>query len=69
MRSIDVALAFPSVLIALLVTAAFSPGWATVVIAVGLINVPLFCRPVRATVISIVTWTMSGRERSANCTG
>jgi peptide/nickel transport system permease protein len=54
MRSIDVALAFPSVLIALLVTAAFSPGWATVVIAVGLINVPIFARQVRATVLTVV---------------
>jgi peptide/nickel transport system permease protein len=54
MRSIDVALAFPSVLIALLVAAAFSPGWATVVIAVGLINVPIFARQVRATVLTVV---------------
>ncbi len=54
MRSIDVALAFPSVLIALLVTAAFSPGWTTVVIAVGLINVPIFARQVRATVLTVV---------------
>jgi peptide/nickel transport system permease protein len=53
MRSIDVALAFPSVLIALLVAAAFSPGWATVVIAVGLINVPIFARQVRATVLTL----------------
>jgi peptide/nickel transport system permease protein len=54
MRSIDVALAFPSVLIALLVTAAFAPGWGTVVIAVGLINVPIFARQVRATVLTVV---------------
>lgn len=54
MRSIDVALAFPSVLIALLVAAAFSPGWGTVVLAVGLINVPIFARQVRATVLTVV---------------
>jgi peptide/nickel transport system permease protein len=53
MRSIDVALAFPSVLIALLVAAAYRPSWATVVIAVGLINVPVFARQVRATVLSV----------------
>jgi peptide/nickel transport system permease protein len=53
MRSIDVALAFPSVLIALLVAAAYRPSWSTVVIAVGLINVPVFARQVRATVLSV----------------
>jgi peptide/nickel transport system permease protein len=54
MRTVDVALAFPSVLIALLVAAAFHPGWGTVIIAVGLINVPIFARQVRATVMSVV---------------
>ena len=54
MRSVDVALAFPSVLIALLVAVAFHPGWGTVIVAVGLINVPIFARQVRATVISVV---------------
>lgn len=54
MRSIDVALAFPSVLIALLVAAAIQPGWGTVVIAVGLINVPIFARQVRASVLTVI---------------
>jgi peptide/nickel transport system permease protein len=53
MRAIDVALAFPSILIALLVAAAYRPSWASVVIAVGLINVPVFARQVRATVLSV----------------
>jgi peptide/nickel transport system permease protein len=53
MRAIDIALAFPSVLIALLIAAAFRPGWATVIIAVGLINVPAIARQVRATVVSV----------------
>lgn len=54
MRGIDIALAFPSVLIALLVSAAYRPSWLTVVIAVGLINVPVFARQVRAEVMSII---------------
>jgi peptide/nickel transport system permease protein len=53
MRAIDVALAFPSVLIALLVSAAYGPSWAAVVVAVGLINVPVFARQVRATVLTV----------------
>lgn len=53
MRGIDVALAFPSILIALLMAAAYRPSWAAVVIAVALINVPLFARQVRATVLTV----------------
>jgi peptide/nickel transport system permease protein len=53
MRAIDVALTFPGVLIALLLAAAFRPGWGTVVVAVGLINLPLFVRQVRATVLGL----------------
>lgn len=53
MRSIDVALAFPSILVALLVAMAFRRGWEAVVVAVGLINVPVFARQVRATVLTI----------------
>lgn len=53
MRAIDVALTFPSILIALLCTAAFQPGWTTVVVAVALINVPVFARQARATVLAM----------------
>jgi peptide/nickel transport system permease protein len=53
MRAIDVALAFPSILIALLIAAAYRPSWASVVIAVGLINVPIFARQVRASVLTV----------------
>lgn len=53
MRAIDVALAFPSILIALLCSTAFQPGWTTVIVAVGLINVPVFARQSRATVLAM----------------
>lgn len=53
MRSIDIALAFPSILIALLVATAYRPGWGAVIIAVGLINVPVFARQVRVTVLTL----------------
>lgn len=53
MRSVDVALAFPSILIALLVAMALHPGWEAVIVAVGLINVPVFARQVRASVLTI----------------
>ena len=53
MRSIDITLAFPSILIALLVATAYRPGWTAVVLAVGLINVPIFARQVRVSVLSL----------------
>ena len=53
MRSVDVALAFPSILIALLVATAFARGWLTVILAVGLINTPVFARQVRVTVLGV----------------
>jgi len=53
MRSIDIALAFPSILIALLVATAYKPGWSAVILAVGLINVPVFARQVRVTVLTL----------------
>jgi peptide/nickel transport system permease protein len=53
MRAIDVALAFPSILVALLLAAAWQSSWFTVIVAVGLINVPTFARQVRATVLTV----------------
>lgn len=51
MRTVDIALAFPSILLALLVATALARGWAAVVISVGLINVPVFARQIRATTL------------------
>lgn len=53
MRSIEILLAFPAILIALLALVAMSPGWPAVISAVALINVPLFARQVRASVLSL----------------
>jgi peptide/nickel transport system permease protein len=53
MRGIDIMLAFPSILIALLTVSSLGAGWSAVIIAVGLINVPVFARQVRATVLTV----------------
>jgi peptide/nickel transport system permease protein len=53
MRLVDIALAFPSILLALLVTTAVARGWTAVIVSVGLINVPTFARQVRATVLGL----------------
>lgn len=68
MRAIDVALAFPSILIALLCSAAFQPGWTTVIVAVGLINVPVFARQSRATVLAMANldYVLASRAMGMN---
>lgn len=53
MRTIDVILTFPSILIALLVAMAFSRGWFAVIVSVGLINIPVFARQMRAAALTI----------------
>jgi peptide/nickel transport system permease protein len=53
MRTLDVALTFPSVLIALLVSVSIAPGWTRVIIAVGLMNIPTIARQCRATVLTV----------------
>lgn len=53
MRAIDVILSFPSLLVALLVVVALEPGWPAVMLAVGTINIPVFCRQIRATTLGL----------------
>lgn len=68
MRTIDVALAFPSILIALLVASALERGWSAVIIAVGLINVPVFARQIRASVMTMrdLDYVIASRAMGAN---
>ncbi|MBP89998.1 MAG: peptide ABC transporter permease [Planctomycetaceae bacterium] len=68
MRGIDIALAFPSILIALLVATAYRPGWAAVILAVGLINVPVFARQVRVTVLTLreLDYVLASKALGAN---
>jgi len=53
MRLVDIWLSFPSLLIAFLVIAVLQPGWTAVIIAVALINVPVFVRQIRAEVLAL----------------
>jgi peptide/nickel transport system permease protein len=68
MRAIDVQLSFPGVLVAMLVVVALSPGWPAVILAVGVINVPLFARQIRATVISVRDLDYVVASRAAGAT-
>jgi peptide/nickel transport system permease protein len=48
MRCMDALYSFPAILLALLITAVFSPGILTSMIAIGIVNIPIFARLTRA---------------------
>lgn len=55
MRSMDVVLAFPAVLLALLIIAVAGPGGLTSVIAIAIVYTPIFTRVVRGPALSLKT--------------
>ncbi|WP_425037608.1 ABC transporter permease [Primorskyibacter sp. S187A] len=48
MRGNDLVFAFPSLVIAILITAVFGPGAVNAIIAIGIFNIPVFARVARA---------------------
>ena len=52
-RFVDTLLAFPGILLAILVLAILGPGLTSVIIAVGIFGVPTYARVVRGTVLSV----------------
>jgi peptide/nickel transport system permease protein len=52
MRLMDIMLAFPSILLALVVVAVIGPGLLNAMIAVGIVSIPTYARITRASVIS-----------------
>lgn len=53
MRLVDALLAFPSIVLALAITAALGPSLTNAMIAIGVVNIPGFARLARAQVLSI----------------
>ncbi|NLG07659.1 MAG: ABC transporter permease [Deinococcales bacterium] len=53
MRLVDVAYAFPAILMALLLAAVYQPGTLTAMVAIGIATVPIFARIARAGVLSL----------------
>jgi len=70
MRGNDVIFAFPSLLLAILITAVFGPGAVNAIIAIGIFNIPVFARVTRGGALQL--WTrdyisaarVSGKEPS-----
>jgi peptide/nickel transport system permease protein len=55
MRATDVLLAFPAILLALLIVAVFEPGRWTSIAAIGIVYTPIFARVVRGPALSLKT--------------
>ncbi len=53
MRFMDILFAFPSILLALFIVSALGPNLTNTMIAIGIVNTPVFTRTVRASVISV----------------
>jgi peptide/nickel transport system permease protein len=53
MRTNDLIFAFPSLVIAILITAVFGPGAVNAIIAIGIFNVPVFARLSRGAALSL----------------
>ncbi|PLS16140.1 glutathione ABC transporter permease GsiD [Bacillus sp. M6-12] len=53
MRVMDILFAFPEILLALAVIAALGPGTLNTILAIGIVNIPVFTRLVRGAVLSI----------------
>jgi len=53
MRGIDVLLAFPYLLLALAIVAALGPGLRNAMLAIAVVNIPLFTRTVRGSVLEL----------------
>jgi len=53
MRLMDILLAFPAILLALLVVAVFGPGTATSIIAIAIVYTPIFARVARGPALSL----------------
>jgi len=63
MRGNDLVFAFPSLLLAILITAVFGPGAVNAIIAIGIFNIPVFARVVRGGARSLWTrdYTLAAR--------
>jgi peptide/nickel transport system permease protein len=63
MRGNDLIFAFPALLLAILITAAFGPGAVNAIIAIGIFNIPVFARVTRGGALQLWTrdYTLAAR--------
>jgi len=53
MRVMDVLLAFPSLLLAIAIVTVLGPGLINALLAIGIVDIPIFARVMRASVLSV----------------
>jgi len=68
MRSMDVLLAFPGIMLALAVSAVMGTGILSVILAVGVAGIPSFSRVVRGAVLAVAEEDYVLAARSTGCT-
>lgn len=63
MRGNDLIFAFPSLLLAILITAVFGPGAVNAIVAIGIFNIPVFARVTRGGALGLWTrdYTLAAR--------
>nr|HMR05237.1 ABC transporter permease [Polyangiaceae bacterium] len=69
MRSVDVLLSLPYLLLALGIVAALGPGLGHAMIAIAIVNVPFFARSMRGVALSVVTEEYVTAARSLGASG
>lgn len=53
MRSMDVLMAFPSLLLAIAIVTVLGPGLVNALLAIGIVSIPIYARLIRASVLSV----------------
>ena len=68
MRSLDVLMAFPSLLLAIAIVAVLGPGLINALLAIAIIEIPIFARVVRASVLSVkeLDYVQASRAQGAS---
>ncbi len=68
MRVCDTLLAFPAIFLAIGIVTVLGPGWLNAVLAIAIINLPIFARLARASTLAIRGWEFVTASRAVGCT-
>jgi ABC-type dipeptide/oligopeptide/nickel transport system permease subunit len=69
MRLMDVLLAFPSLLLAIAIVSVLGPGLQNALLAIAIVNIPVFARIVRSTVLSVKEMEFVEASRALGANG
>jgi ABC-type dipeptide/oligopeptide/nickel transport system permease subunit len=68
MRTLDVLMAFPSLLLAIAIVSVLGPGLINALLAIAIVDIPIFARVVRASVLSVkeLDYVMASKAQGAS---